>query len=487
MAARSLLSVGLVAIAGAVSLAGSPASATRASVPTCDHIPGRSAPASMPRDIDLAPTKPALGMPAATGDPDERTVERQGRILMALARVLDRRYLYPEVLQAWGNDALLPASELIAQGLDERGFEALLDWVMEQLGDDHSYVESPQDAAEADAGEQGHADFVGIGVWSFSIRDPLTDTVVTVFPGSPAERAGLRSHDTLISVDGKPFNDERGNGRSRGPEGTSFTLTYGRPGEGVLEATLARQRVTSSVPVDACLVAGTRIGYILLPTFEDSSVDDQVRDALARLTAEGPLDGLVLDDRVNQGGLGVVLDPLLGTFTGGRVGAWVDRDGSEVFEVRAEDIGGSQAVPLVVLVGPHTNSFAEIFAGVLQQRGRATLIGSTTPGNVEELHTFDLRDGWRAVVATDAFRPFGGEAGAWERTGIVPDIEVPSRWDLFIEATDPGLAAAIDQLTSDPTSARAATTSSVPASLPPTTSGMPGSTPTGRSSQASRS
>lgn len=446
MAARTLLSVGLATIAAALSLGASPGSVTSAPIRTCDLVPGRSVPASMPPGIGLTPTRPVLTMPAATGDPDESTVDRQGRILLALARVMERRYLYPDALEAWGDDALLPAAELIARGLDERGFEALLDWVMYQLGDDHSYIESPADAAEADAAEQGHSDFVGIGVWSVPIRDQQTNTVVAVHPGSPAEQAGLRAHDTLVAVDGLPFLDEHGDGRSRGPAGTSLTLTYERPGEGRFEATLVRQRVTSPVPIDGCLVAGTRIGYILLPTFFDSSIDDQVRDAIAHLTADGPLDGLVLDDRVNQGGLGVVLDPMLAAFTSGRVGVWVDRDGSEVVEVVPEDVGGSQTVPLVVLVGQHTNSFAEIFAGVLQQRGRATLIGSTTPGNVEELYGFDLRDGWRVRIATDAFRPFGGEVGAWERTGIVPDVELPSRWDLFTEATDPGLAAAIEWL-----------------------------------------
>src|SRR5262245_45869627 len=110
MAARSLLSVGLVVIGGALSLAGSPGPVAGASVRTCDLIPGRSVPASMPPDIDLAPDRPVLAMPAATGDPDDDVVERQGRILLALARVVERRYLYPEVLEAWGNDALLPAA-----------------------------------------------------------------------------------------------------------------------------------------------------------------------------------------------------------------------------------------------------------------------------------------------------------------------------------------------------------------------------------------
>ncbi len=444
MVARPLLSIGLVVMAGALSLGASPGWVTGVTVRTCELVPGQSVPASMPADLELAPEKPKLAMPAATGDPDEETVERQGRILVALARVVDRRYLYPEVLERWGTEALLPAAELVAQGLDERGFAALLDWVMDQLGDDHSDVESPQDAAEADASEQGRTDFVGMGVWSVSIRDALSDSVVAVYPGGPAQRAGMRAHDTLLEVDGQPFNDERGDGRSRGPAGTSFRLTYERPGEGVLETTIVRERVTSSVPVDACRIAGTRIGYVLLPTFFEATVDDDVRDALRRLSADGPLEGLVLDDRVNQGGLGIVLDPMLGMFTGGRVGNWVERDGSEPVDVVPEDVGGSQTVPLGVLVGPHTNSFAEIFAGVLQQQGRATLVGTATPGNVEELYGFDLRDGWRVRIATGAFRPFGGDTGAWEHTGIVPDFEVPSRWDLFTEATDPGIAAAIE-------------------------------------------
>jgi carboxyl-terminal processing protease len=449
MVARIALSIGLVALAGALSLGASPGPASGTRIRACDLIPGRSIPASMPDGIDQPPAPIVLEIPVATGDPDLETVERQARILLALARVAERWYLYPERLEAWGDDALLPAAELVAQGLDAPTFEALLDWVMQQLGDDHSYVESPSEAAEADAAEAGRTDFVGMGVWSSAVRDRLTETVTAVHADSPAERAGLRPHDTLISVDGKPFVDENGDGRSRGPEGTSFTLTYERPGEGVLEATLVRQRVTSSVPVDACLVAGTRIGYVMLPTFFQASVDDQVRDAVVAMTADGPLDGLVVDDRMNQGGLGDVLDPMLGLFTGGRIGSMVDRDGSEAIRIPSEDVGGSQSVPLVVLVGQQTNSFAEIFAGVLQQHGRATLIGSTTPGNVEQLHAFDLRDGWRVRVATDAFRPFGGEAGAWEQTGIIPDIAVPARWDLFTEATDPGLAAAIELLAGD--------------------------------------
>jgi carboxyl-terminal processing protease len=454
MAARTALLAGLVSIIGAGALMGAPAPASSASVRACAYVPGRSEPATMPPGVDgRSPGHRTLRMPDATGDPVPATVRRQGRVLIALAKLLDRWYLYPDALESWGNDAVLPAAERIAEGLDDRAFEALLDWVMEQLGDEHSFVESPQDVAEADAAEAGHSDFVGIGVYSYSVRDPGTDTVIAVHPGSPAEQAGLRPHDTLVAVDGLPFLDELGRGRSRGPEGTSFTLTYDRPGEGLREATLVRRRVTTSVPVGACMVPGTRIGYILLPTFFDASIDDQVRDALTALTLDGPLDGLVLDDRANGGGFDQVLYPMLATFTGGPVGTWVNRGGNDPVVIEAQDVAGSQDVPLVVLIGPDTNSFAEIFAGAVQATGRATLMGTTTLGNVEQLYSWDLPEGWRVRIATDAFRPTGDETGTWESTGIVPDVVVPSRWDLFSEATDPGLAAAVDLLTQGPVSA----------------------------------
>jgi hypothetical protein len=80
-------------------------------------------------------------------------------------------------------------------------------------------------------------------------------------------------------------------------------------------------------------------------------------------------------------------------------------------------------------------------------------MGTTTLGNVEQLYSWDLPEGWRVRIATDAFRPAGDETGTWESTGIVPDVVVPSRWDLFSEATDPGLAAAVDLLTQGPVSA----------------------------------
>jgi C-terminal processing protease CtpA/Prc len=100
----------------------------------------------------------------------------------------------------------------------------------------------------------------------------------------------------------------------------------------------------------------------------------------------------------------------------------------------------------VVLVAPETMSFGEVMSGVLRDGGRATVVGQTSQGNVETIRIFDYPNGSRAWIAHDTFQYTGQEPGLWEETGIIPDIEAPSRWDLYTEANDPGLAAAVEVL-----------------------------------------
>ena len=101
---------------------------------------------------------------------------------------------------------------------------------------------------------------------------------------------------------------------------------------------------------------------------------------------------------------------------------------------------------LNVLTGLDTVSYGEVVSGVLGHSGRATLLGGTTLGNVEQLHRFDFPDGSRAWLAAATFQPLGLSPGAWDDLGIAPDVSVPTRWDLFREETDPALAAAVELL-----------------------------------------
>ena len=104
-------------------------------------------------------------------------------------------------------------------------------------------------------------------------------------------------------------------------------------------------------------------------------------------------------------------------------------DGNRPLTVRPQDVSGSQSMKLVVLVGPDTASFAEIFAGILSDLGRAYLIGSPTLGNVETLWGYDFSDGSRAWIAHDTFRPLNNPDQAWEQTGVIPDQVILAPWN----------------------------------------------------------
>src|SRR4030067_1460942 len=153
-------------------------------------------------------------------------------------------------------------------------------------------------------------------------------------------------------------------------------------------------------PRVALTSAGKRIGYLLIPTFTEAGIDQRVGQAIQEMAAEGPLDGLIVDNRYNVGGRSEIMLGTLAFFSNGEVGNFVQRDRQESIMVSGVDQAGSQSLPLVVLVGKATASFGEVFAGILKDLGRATIIGDQTDGNVELLQVFDLLDGSRAWIAS---------------------------------------------------------------------------------------
>jgi C-terminal processing protease CtpA/Prc len=98
----------------------------------------------------------------------------------------------------------------------------------------------------------------------------------------------------------------------------------------------------------------------------------------------------------------------------------------------------------VVLIGKETVSFGEIFSGILQDLGRAYLIGETTDGNVEILYVYEFTDGSSAWIAHDTFQPVNNPDADWEMNGIIPDKIVSANWDEVTLQTDPAIQAALE-------------------------------------------
>lgn len=390
-------------------------------------------------------------MPPANNAVADDITARQLAVLSQLSNTVADNYVDPLLNGVDWTGSVERYRLLVGAGLTDDDFYLAMNGLIKELGDGHSHLESPARVAEAAEELAGRVDYVGIGGYFQPIPEAGGASVILVFHASPAERAGLRAHDTVVAVDGaSPLGvpGETWKNPFLGPEGSAISISVSRPAQGTETLDLVRARVEGAKPLDVCLVPGTRIAYVLLPGLFDQTLADQLESALTGLADSGPLGGVVIDNRMNSGGSSSVLEPILSMFTAGEVGQYHSRQATRPLIVEPKDVNGSQTVPLVVLVGAHTVSYGEEMSGVLQATGRAKVIGETTRGNVETLNRFDLDDGSQLWLASETFEAAGATYGPWEETGIIPDLEVPTRWDLFDETNDPALAAAVQLLTS---------------------------------------
>ena len=424
------------------------ATATATASPTPTLTPTPLVPALIPPEcaaVPLATLSPDL---AAQPTPDieivEISMEDQLRILSELGQIIEEVYVYPDFNGRDWNEIQARYRARIEAGLDTKSFYSEISAMIEELGDEHSFYLSPVDVQQSEIELRGESEFVGIGAVVQFDPDKAALIVISTFPGSPAEYAGIQSHDSILFVDGEPIGDDTIN-PIRGPQCSALVLTVQSPGEAPRDVVLLRYLVRGNPPIDARMVStadGSKIGYIFIPSFYDEKLPGQIENALNQF---GPLDGLILDVRMNGGGASSVAYPILEFFVNGRMGDFVSRTESRPLDIRANEIQNSQSVPLVVLVSEDTASFAEIFAGLLRDVRGASIVGETSPGNVEVMHGFGFNDGSQAWIAVETFDSAFSDTN-WEETGIVPDVHAFADWGTFYFETDPSLAAALDLL-----------------------------------------
>ncbi len=406
--------------------------------PSETHVPS---PTGTPT---FTPTATETSAPTAT----LTASPQQLQIFEELWNIVNEEYLYPDFNGLDWEAIHQEYRQLIESGLSDEDFYLSMDEMIFRLGDDHSVFLSPQEVVEEEAQFAGENDYVGIGVLVSAVPERDRAVILVTFPGGPAEQAGLKPRDNLLAADGEPILDEGGNLRDivRGPEGTPVELTIQTPGEAPRQVTITRTRITGSVPVPSTVLrtpGGLHVGYLLLVTFSDTNIDNEVGSILQEMSQSEPLDGLIIDNRQNEGGADDVLRGTLAYFTDGLMGNFVSRTDQHPLIVRGSDVGGSQSVPLVVLVGENTVSFGEIFAGILKDIERAELIGEVTEGNVETLWGYDFSDGSRAWIAHDTFQPINHPQVDWELNGIIPHQVVLAPWDEYPLDSDPAVDAAL--------------------------------------------
>jgi len=267
-----------------------------------------------------------------------------------------------------------------------------------------------------------HGEFGGLGL-EVTMENGVI-RIVAPIDDTPAHKAGLRSGDLIISMDGvqvKGLSLGESVSLMRGKPGSEIVLTIVRKDRPEpFEVTLKRA-IIQLESVRAELLE-TGFGYVRVIQFQIGTATS-LRQQLARLARESgtALKGLVLDLRDNPGG---VLDGAIqvsDTFL--RDGLIVSTRGraedSEVtFSASPKDYLND--APLVVLVNGGSASASEIVAGALQDHGRALILGTTTFGKGSVQTILPMLNG--AALKLTTARYYTPNDRSIQATGITPDV-----------------------------------------------------------------
>lgn len=299
------------------------------------------------------------------------------------------------------------------------GSVMLLNAMLAEL-DAHSALLSPEAYKELRQGTEGS--FGGLGVL-VGIRDNLL-TVIKPLPRSPAQRAGIRKHDRILSIDGKftyGYSLDELVEYMRGDPGTDVNLSLLREGSiAPADVTLKREVIhVDSVTIKDIETDGAKILHLAIENFS-SRTSREVLNAIkkARQRFNGALSGLILDLRSNPGGLLDQAVQVADLFL--QQGVIVTTKGRRE-EIESAGSGFDEiGFPIMVLVDGDSASASEIVAGALQDHGRALVIGQPSFGKGSVQTIFEL-PGERALKLTIA-RYYTPAGRSIQNIGIIPDI-----------------------------------------------------------------
>jgi carboxyl-terminal processing protease len=264
-------------------------------------------------------------------------------------------------------------------------------------------------------------EIVGIGVEIKFDPDSGISDVLGIVPGSPAERAGLREGDKLLTVGGKFYRGKTLRdvvADIRGQAGETVRLTVLRGAE-VLPFAVRRERVVYDV-VATVMLPG-EVGYLRIGQFTDGT-PGLVSAALQELSGKRAK-ALVLDLRANQGGL---FDKAVATaelfLPKGTPIVKVRRRSEQAQTLYANPKAPPPSIPIVLLVDGGTASGGELVAAALHEGAGAQLFGQKTfgKGSVQEVE--DLPNHYGIKYTASLFLlPSGAPL---EGVGLTPDVEV---------------------------------------------------------------
>ncbi len=289
--------------------------------------------------------------------------------------------------------------------------------------DPHSNALSPKHFKEFMIGTRGS--FGGIG-FVFGIRDGDM-TIITPIEGTPADRAGLKSGDKILYIDGEPTINmpvDVAANKMRGEPGTQVTLTLARDRWPEPKAITFTREIIHVDSVESYVLGGPEapVLYAKVKNFQKDTTDELRKAVVAAEAARKDHKGIVLDLRNNPGGLlEQAIELSDGFMDGGVIVSTRGPEDDANSRAEAKKDGLISRKPVVILVNQGSASASEIVTGALKA-SRAVVIGQKTFGKGSVQKLYPLTDGG-ALKLTVAQYLTPGEISI-QSIGVEPDIAV---------------------------------------------------------------
>ncbi len=245
--------------------------------------------------------------------------------------------------------------------------------------DPHSDYMNEQEFRETQADIAGK--FGGLGIQISSQNG--VPKVIAPIDGTPASKAGMQPGDLIVAIDG---HSTQGMGLTkivrqlRGDPGTKVTISVLRGTKAPFDVTITRSII--NVATVKSKMQPNDIGYVRVTEFgEETAADFKKAVEQLKQQSHGGLKGFVLDLRNDPGGLLSAAVSIGGDFLGsGKVVSIHGRNPDDDHVYRSASAQLLPNVPVVVLINGASASASEIVAGALQDRKRATIMGTQSFG-----------------------------------------------------------------------------------------------------------
>jgi C-terminal peptidase prc len=306
-------------------------------------------------------------------------------------------------------------------------FYGSLTGLVGSLGDPYTQFFTPTKKTQFDNSIEGSVEGIGAMV---DLKNNIL-TVITPLNDSPAMKAGLKSNDQILEVDGvsiRNFSLEKSISLIKGQKGTTVTLKiYRQAEEKTFEIKIIRDKII--IPNVIAKKLDNNLVYFSISTFSPNMISDF--NKLRQQYTDDSTKGIIIDLRNNPGGYTDSAIALADIWLPANVLMLQEkfRSNTENYYTRTVE---NLKIPTIILINNGTASAAEIFSLALREANSAKLVGETSYGKGTGQMVEQFVDG--SALKYTYFEWLTGLGNSIETRGMQPDFEVKNNSTTNIDA-----------------------------------------------------